>query len=412
MSDIIRVEGLGKKYRVQKGVRGKRGSTLPPGLFSRGPKLTTEDFWALRDVSFSIRAGERIGIVGRNGAGKTTLLKLLSRITEPTAGKITLHGRIASLLAVGTGFHAELTGRENIFLNGAILGMQRSEILRKFDEIVDFAGVEQFLDVPVKRYSSGMYVRLGFAVAAHLEPDILVVDEVLAVGDVEFQKKCLGKMESVSASEGRTVLFVSHNMNMMTALCQRGLLIEGGQCVLQGDIAEAVLQYRGLFGQHTALDFTKAGAMGDEVVQLLSVTLTAENGENRLAFNRDEAIHVTLEYEILANIDATVVPRIDLIAPDGDYVFISPMPGLEGSNPGRFRAQCIIPEDLLNAGEFSLDVLLQSYGRVGKRNHLVARGLLNFAVTESILESDDRYGFRGSMPGWVRPRCKWTQVQL
>lgn len=202
-----------------------------------------EEFWALKDVSFNIKRGDRIGIIGRNGAGKSTLLKILSRITHPTHGEIRIKGRVASLLEVGTGFHAELTGRENIFLNGAILGMSRSEIKRKFDEIVDFAEVEQFLDTPVKRYSSGMYVRLAFAVAAHLDPEILIVDEVLAVGDAQFQKKCLGKMEDVSKNLGRTVLFVSHNMGAIKALCTSSIILHKGKKILQGDVFESLAKY-------------------------------------------------------------------------------------------------------------------------------------------------------------------------
>ena len=210
-----------------------------PGVRGVSP---TPDFWALRDVSFDVQQGEVLGIIGRNGAGKSTLLKILSRITEPTAGRVTLRGRVASLLEVGTGFHPELTGRENIFLNGAILGMSRAEIRRKFDEIVAFAEVEQFLDTPVKRYSSGMYVRLAFAVAAHLEPEILVVDEVLAVGDAEFQKKCLGKMGEV-AKGGRTVLFVSHNMAAIRRLCSRVILLKNGRITQSGNVNQCIDTY-------------------------------------------------------------------------------------------------------------------------------------------------------------------------
>ena len=239
---IIQIEGLGKKYvlRHQQEGHGRYQSlrdTLGNGLRAAGRRLLNpfarterpgrEEFWALKDVSFEVKRGEVVGIIGRNGAGKSTLLKILSRITEPTAGRVTLRGRVASLLEVGTGFHPELTGRENVYLNGAILGMSGAEIKRKFDEIVAFAEVEKFLDTPVKRYSSGMYVRLAFAVAAHLEPEILVVDEVLAVGDAGFQKKCLGKMGDV-ARHGRTVLFVSHNMEAVQRLCQKGILMAGG----------------------------------------------------------------------------------------------------------------------------------------------------------------------------------------
>ncbi|MEL6492900.1 MAG: polysaccharide ABC transporter ATP-binding protein [Cyanobacteria bacterium J06621_3] len=252
---VIRVENLGKKYAIGHQQEKQQYTTLrdviansSKGLakrFRRGSRIesrSTEDFWALKDVSFEIKQGDRVGIIGRNGAGKSTLLKILSRITEPTTGRIEIKGRVASLLEVGTGFHAELTGRENIFLNGAILGMGKSEISRKFDEIVAFSEVERFLDTPVKRYSSGMYVRLAFAVAAHLEPEILVVDEVLAVGDIAFQKKCLGRMDEVSR-EGRTVLFVSHNMTAIRSLCNSGIFLSGGQVLNQGEIKDIVTAY-------------------------------------------------------------------------------------------------------------------------------------------------------------------------
>ena len=256
---IIKVEHLSKKYLLSH-LADKReqlfskllankvrqfGSRLA-APFQRGATggETTEEFWALNDVSFEIKRGDRVGVIGRNGAGKSTLLKILSRITEPTKGRITIDGRVASLLEVGTGFHSELSGRENIYLNGAILGMSREEIKRKFDEIVAFAEVERFLDTPVKRYSSGMYVRLAFGVAAHLEPEILIVDEVLAVGDAQFQKKCLGKMEDVSTKEGRTVLFVSHNMNAIEQLCSSVLLLEKGKVKFHtDDISTSIKKY-------------------------------------------------------------------------------------------------------------------------------------------------------------------------
>lgn len=250
-SPIIRCENVGKKYHIRHNSGGARYTALRDVLASRAKGLfrrsqaasasttSSEEFWALKDVSFEVQQGEVVGIIGKNGAGKSTLLKILSRITEPTTGRITLGGRVASLLEVGTGFHPELTGRENIYLNGAILGMSKAEIRTKFDEIVAFAEVEKFLDTPVKRYSSGMYVRLAFAVAAHLEPEILVVDEVLAVGDAQFQKKCLGKMQEV-ARGGRTVLFVSHNMAAVTSLCSRAILLERGVLALD-DSPERVI---------------------------------------------------------------------------------------------------------------------------------------------------------------------------
>ena len=252
MSAIVHCDRLGKRYQIRHEQRHQyvalrdviAGVLKSP--FTRGngiqPGAAREDFWALREVSFEIERGEVLGIIGRNGAGKSTLLKVLSRITEPTEGRVTLFGRVASLLEVGTGFHPELTGRENIFLNGAILGMSRAEIVRKFDEIVAFAEVERFLDTPVKRYSSGMYVRLAFAVAAHLEPEVLIVDEVLAVGDSEFQKKCLGKMHQVSRS-GRTVLFVSHNMAAIQALCSRVVVLKDGRKIADGDPATSIGSY-------------------------------------------------------------------------------------------------------------------------------------------------------------------------
>lgn len=256
MSDIaIRVENLGKKYVLRHKQEGKRYKALRDVLTDRFKRLMQpsaqagavgsprlEEFWALKDVSFEIKQGEAVGIIGRNGAGKSTLLKLLSRITEPTRGRMELEGRVASLLEVGTGFHPELTGRENIYLNGAVLGMRREEIKRKFDEIVAFAEVEKFLDTPVKRYSSGMYTRLAFAVAAHLEPEILIVDEVLAVGDAEFQRKCLGKMNDV-ATTGRTVIFVSHNIPSIRRLCRRGILLSHGEIVCEGAVDEVLEEY-------------------------------------------------------------------------------------------------------------------------------------------------------------------------
>ncbi|WP_414584596.1 ABC transporter ATP-binding protein [Scytonema sp. PCC 10023] len=258
MSDtVIRVENLAKKYvlghqeegssyKTFRGAMTNAAKSLGNALNPRAKKEakgSKGEFWALKDVSFEIKQGERVGFLGRNGAGKSTLLKVLSRITEPTSGSIRIKGRVASLLEVGTGFHPELTGRENIFLNGAILGMSREEIKSKFDEIVDFAEVEKFLDTPVKRYSSGMYVRLAFAVAAHLEPEILIVDEVLAVGDAQFQKKCLGKMQEVSKDQGRTVLFVSHNMDAIQRLCSQCVMLERGRVTAQGDTHSIVMRY-------------------------------------------------------------------------------------------------------------------------------------------------------------------------
>jgi lipopolysaccharide transport system ATP-binding protein len=270
LTAAIRVEGLGKKYRIShRTVRGYRtlredllgvlraaSQRIIRGDFSRAE--VDEDFWAINDVSFEIEKGDRVGIIGRNGAGKSTLLKLLSRITEPSRGRIVLKGRVSSLLEVGTGFHPELTGRENIFLNGSILGMSRRDIQGKFDEIVEFSGVEKFLDTPVKRYSSGMYVRLAFAVAAHLDADILLVDEVLAVGDAEFQAKCLSRMETISES-GRTVVFVSHNLSAVQRLCSTGIFMSSGRMAVQGPILEVLEAYQ------DAISGASGGLVGIEV---------------------------------------------------------------------------------------------------------------------------------------------------
>jgi lipopolysaccharide transport system ATP-binding protein len=296
MSDtIIRVENLGKKYIIghQKQERYTAlrdviansaksvGRQLLKPLGKRMPDPAVEEFWALKDVSFEIKRGDRVGIIGRNGAGKSTLLKILSRITEPTTGRISIKGRVASLLEVGTGFHPELTGRENIYLNGAILGMSKAEIQRKFDEIVTFAEVEKFLDTPVKRYSSGMYVRLAFAVAAHLEPEILVVDEVLAVGDAQFQKKCLGKMKEVSG-EGRTVLFVSHNMVAIRALCSNAILLNRGEVVNIGSINQCIETYESQSFHDVCSAWKKSLSDGEGSLVILQVDSFLKNKQPNL----------------------------------------------------------------------------------------------------------------------------------
>jgi lipopolysaccharide transport system ATP-binding protein len=310
---IIKVQGLSKKFiighqpteryvalrdKISGSVKGAidKAKSLKSGNYS-GAREIKEEFWALKDINFEIRQGDRVGIVGRNGAGKSTLLKILSRITEPTTGRISIKGRIASLLEVGTGFHPELTGRENIFLNGAILGMNRNEIKRKFDAIVDFAEVETFLDTPVKRYSSGMYVRLAFAVAAHLEPEILVVDEVLAVGDVQFQQKCLGKMEDVSKNEGRTVLFVSHNMSAIKSLCETGIFLFKGKVARTGTISEVLEDYMETSFFKVDENFTP---VVDPAVNINKFYLSNDESDRMELFRTSEDIFVNIEAEIFA----------------------------------------------------------------------------------------------------------------
>ena len=310
MNAAIRVESLSKRYVIRHAQREPYVAlrdVLARGAQSMWNRLRApirsgvtlgpaqEEFWALRDLSFEIGQGERVGIIGRNGAGKSTLLKVLSRITEPTSGRVSLRGRVASLLEVGTGFHPELTGRENIYLNGAILGMSRSEIRRKFDEIVDFAEVERFLDTPVKRYSSGMYVRLAFAVAAHLEPEVLIVDEVLAVGDAQFQKKCLGKMEEVG-TEGRTVLFVSHNMGAIRQLCSRAILLSRGRCVLDTDVSTAVAAYFNSTELSNSSAVFERDALKESQITAMSIVST--NGEPVGTCTHREGFDVVIDYEV------------------------------------------------------------------------------------------------------------------
>lgn len=307
MSSIIQVSGLSKKYIISHerneryvalrdviSTRAKKIFSFPASLKSAG-SVTKEEFWALKDISFDIEKGERVGIIGRNGAGKSTLLKILSRITEPSAGSIRIKGRVASLLEVGTGFHPELSGRENIFLNGAILGMSRAEIRKKFDEIVAFAEIERFLDTPVKRYSSGMYIRLAFAVAAHLEPEILIIDEVLAVGDAQFQKKCLGKMEDVSTNEGRTVLFVSHNMGVVSQLCSRGILLSHGEIKLTADIKKVIDRY--LRSEDVKNDY-KVADPGGKKNYISSIEITDTTGEPCSDFNFDSHMLMKFRFNI------------------------------------------------------------------------------------------------------------------
>jgi lipopolysaccharide transport system ATP-binding protein len=371
MSAIIKVENLGKKYIIRHehperyvalrdvmARKAKKIFSFPKFLRPTIAKIDFEEFWALKDLDFEIQQGDRMGIIGRNGAGKSTLLKILSRITEPSTGRITLNGRVASLLEVGTGFHPELTGRENIFLNGAILGMSRVDIRRKFDQIVDFSGVEKFLDTPVKRYSSGMYVRLAFAVAAHLEPEILIVDEVLAVGDAEFQNKCLGKMEDVSKNEGRTVLFVSHNMGVMKALCTHGILLKNGQVVFNGVMNETIKEYvsnqvkGGIKGQITPS--MRQLNTGEAFIRYVS--LTDGNGGLTEDFYYHENIRILLEIEIVKHItnallDIKILSEEDIVVAHNMNTYIDKQP--QNLSQGKWRIQVCL-ENFLAPGKYSI----------------------------------------------------------
>jgi len=379
MSDIvIKAESLGKKYVI--GHQAERGSYTAlrdvlmqnfRTLWSKTKDLATgkpiiqgdtmEEVWALKDVNFEVRRGEALGIIGRNGAGKSTLLKILSRITEPSTGRVTIKGRVASLLEVGTGFHPELTGRENIYLNGTILGMTRAEIKRKFDEIVAFAEVEKYLDTPVKRYSSGMYVRLAFAVAAHLEPEILVVDEVLAVGDAEFQKKCLGKMGAV-AKAGRTVLFVSHNMTAISSLCEQAILLSKGRIAMQGEVQSVTSKYfQTSLASFTERMWTDANlAPGNEFVRILGITLKSVENEQINYITTETPFILQVVYENLQE-NSCLNLSIHLFNEIGIKVFNSfPEAGSLGyglSFPKcKLRTDCLIPGNFLNDGRYSLEL--------------------------------------------------------
>jgi lipopolysaccharide transport system ATP-binding protein len=416
MSSVITVENLSKKYII--GHQKQERYTALRDVLANGAKRFThklihpfavpendpthEEFWALKDINFDIQQGDRIGIIGRNGAGKSTLLKILSRITEPTSGKISIKGRVASLLEVGTGFHPELTGRENIFLNGAILGMSRVEIKKKFDEIVVFAEVERFLDTPVKHYSSGMYVRLAFAVAAHLEPEILIVDEVLAVGDVQFQKKCLGKMEEVG-KEGRTVLFVSHNMAMISNLCQKGILLEGGKIAHQGDVSLVVRQY---YQNSNEKNETTSRRIGSEAVELLGAELIGLGGTMETTIHDD--LTIRMKYKIKKAIDARCVPNFHFFAPDGSYIFVSSPNDISKLPPGVYQADCRVPGDLLNEGTYFIGVAITSYFDSGAFDvDFFERNALTFNVIDPMDARSNRYGYAGPVPGIVRPKLDW-----
>jgi lipopolysaccharide transport system ATP-binding protein len=374
MSDaIISVSNLGKCYHIahqanrprytalRDVVAEKLKSLFPRGKPEAGSRDSIEHFWALKDVSFEVKRGEVVGIIGRNGAGKSTLLKILSRITEPTEGEALLRGRVASLLEVGTGFHPELTGRENILLNGAILGMSRVEIRTKFDEIVAFAEIEKFLDTPVKRYSSGMYVRLAFAVAAHLEPEILIVDEVLAVGDAEFQKKCLGKMQDV-ASGGRTVLFVSHNMAAISKLCQKCILLNAGEVKRVGPTEEIIPHYLTNNGQaegiRTWADTPKKNQ--DPRFKIRALRIMGPDGINTGHVDGGKPITIEVEYQILERLSQFRV-GLRVFTSDGTLVFATADSVHPNFDPkpraaGIYRTLCIIPENLLNETSYSLTI--------------------------------------------------------
>ncbi len=418
-SFAIRVENLGKQYRI--GVAPERYQTLrdnivdlvnlPRRIVTGFKNLSPNEnntIWALRDISFEVAPGQVLGVVGRNGAGKSTLLKILSRVTEPSLGYAEIYGRVGSLLEVGTGFHPELTGRDNIYLNGAILGMHRREIDRKFDEIVDFSGVEKFIDTPVKRYSSGMYLRLAFAVAAYLEPEILVVDEVLAVGDAEFQRKCLGKMSDV-ATQGRTVLFVSHNMSAILRLTEETIVLERGRMVLRAPTSQAVDYY-------LSSGLAQSGErrwLADEVPQdaapfrPLAIRIKNPAGKVAETVRAVEPLTIELEYSLSEDISGLRV-GIYLMSGRGELVFTSfdtDPPDLYdryGVRPaGHYLSRATLPADLLNEGRYILGINASSF-RV--RRYFQEENALAFSVDPSGAAGMQWTEMR---QGLMRPRLEW-----
>lgn len=422
---IIEVRNISKRYRLgQIGMTSLRDDLQRVGQwcgskFRRSPpsnpvaaptnhRPPASDFWALRDVSFDVQPGEVVGIIGRNGAGKSTLLKILSRITEPTSGEIRLRGRVASLLEVGTGFHPELSGRENIFLNGAILGMKRAEISRKFDEIVAFAEVEQFIDTPVKRYSSGMYVRLAFAIAAHLEPEILIVDEVLAVGDQVFQKKCLGKMDEVSRQNGRTVLFVSHNMGAIANLTKKCLLLTHGRTTLFDQTPAAITRYFADTFPKTPV--WRASTANQHPMQVMLVRLLNVAGCDANEFELCDGFEVEIEHVVRGSVRDALI-ELWLFSSDGSRLMTfgdyDTQPELRSIRaPGSFRSRFKVPGNLLNTGSYY--VVLNS-----GINHCTAfdhQAVASFEIVEhhglSIRSS------RGASSGYFSPVIHWRIKSL
>lgn len=427
MQPIISVRELSKKYKLgvfnAKTLREEAEAFL--ARFSRGKAHTAsgrstldskpstpsapDEFWALRDVSFDVQPGEVIGVIGRNGAGKSTLLKILSRITEPTSGEARIRGRVASLLEVGTGFHPELTGRENVFLNGAILGMSKTEIRNKFDEIVAFAEIEKFIDTPVKRYSSGMYVRLAFAVAAHLEPEILIVDEVLAVGDASFQKKCLGKMKDVSRKDGRTVLFVSHNMPAVTNLCGRAILLQSGKIRSVGSAVEVAAEY--ITSQADSVASRRwqwpGDAPGDDRVRLLAVSVSQSGVEtNTVDINRDTEI--IMEFEALIEL-RNAICGFNLYDFGGSCLFANCDWRPNRLEKGRFRKALKIPAQTLAEGPVAVLCQIVFYDPTS------TPVILPEVVTFDAIEFDSPYAvrglYKGAWPGLLRLGLQWTHAE-
>ncbi len=423
----IKIDNLGKKYIIghqnQAGYKTfrdalvekvKAAANLLRHPFSDGANFSSsdyEEFWAIRDICLEIKAGERVGIIGRNGAGKSTLLKILSRITDPSAGDIRINGRVASLLEVGTGFHPELTGRENIYLNGAILGMGREEIKRKFDEIVSFSEVEKFLDTPVKRYSSGMYVRLAFAVAAHLEPEILIVDEVLAVGDAAFQKKCLGKMEDVGKS-GRTVLFVSHNMGAIMRLCEKAALMDNGRLLKYAMAEDTVADYlKSGVGSPALREWEENEAPGNEIASLLSVAVIDESNEIKSSAAINKKIIIRMKFLVKLS-GYVLTPNFHFYNGEGVCAFVvSEVKGewkRKARPAGYYITEVEVPPNFLSEGTYLVGAALSTMSPLNV--HFFERDAVSFQVADNDSGETARGDYSGPIPGVLRPILNWKTI--
>ena len=411
----VRAEGLSKRYRIGEYRGGYETLRDTIALGARRAlhlehRPHYDEIWALHNVSFEVDQGEVVGFIGRNGAGKSTLLKILTRITPPTQGRAEIRGRVGSILEVGTGFHPELTGRENIYLNGAILGMSRREITRKFSQIVEFSGVEKFMDTPVKRYSTGMYVRLAFAVAAHLDPEVLIIDEVLAVGDYEFQQRCMGRIQDISKS-GRTVLFVSHDMQAVSRLCNRAYWLENGTVELSGSSEEVVAGYlQAQSGVGAERTWEPDAAPGGGVVQLASVRIVDERGNTVEAVDVRNPVGVEIRFAVLRP-GVPLFPKIKITNEQGDIAFnaLDTDPRWrEPAPPGQYVATAWIPPNLLNEGVMKVDVGIASLGAPKLVNHLSLVNLLTFHVQDPGIGDSAKGLFTGQLRGAVRPKLEWT----
>jgi lipopolysaccharide transport system ATP-binding protein len=408
----VGAKGLAKRYRL--GGRRTPYGTLREALMGlvRRPADAAADrhLWALRDVSFEIQHGETVAIIGRNGAGKSTLMKILSRITEPTVGEARVAGRVGALLEVGTGFHPELTGRENIYLNGSILGMSRADVRRRLDEIIAFAEIERFLETPVKYYSSGMYTRLAFSVAAHLEPDVLIVDEVLAVGDAQFQRKCLGKMSQVAA-ESRTVLFVSHNMPAVNRLCRRSILLKEGQIVADGPTPEVVGLYLSSDLGTTAVREwpDPTSAPGNDIVRLRRVRVRLEDDRTAPEIDIRRPVGIDVEYDILRE-GHLLTPNLHFFTQTGECAFITsdtePEWRRQPRPRGRFLSTAWVPGNFLAEGVYIVGVAMSTMDPL--RGHFDERDAISFQVVDTMEGDSARGDYAGPMPGVVRPMLTWT----